>query len=641
MEHRWGDNAPERIDALAQCVYAARLLGTQAELGLPGTGSVSVKIQLADLVGEEQDTLFVSGRGQDLAAMRAEDLAPLRRGPLVGLFRADALTPEQLDNELLCERTRADAMLASADALVHAGLPDRCVAITQPDALVAIASTASASEHFARLYGASVAYLAADPGSLAFAQAAVQTRASLPALLAMVSPDGQLIAFGTSAREVYERVVDLVTRAERYLSDRHAWDIAVPPLSASEEPKRDARAALRRALAERVGHPIILTALTDPMCLAFAQREDRAILMPEVFGAAPTANDAGIAFDPKVGLSAVGRTAEQAAWAGDAWRRRIAACLRATALKKYQPRPAPHAGRACVQTLAGSIDGTSVDPFAPDLERRSLMFARPQSWRTRPSFKPGLFAGEVALVTGAASGIGKACVESLLARGAAVVGLDIAPKIVELFPQASFLGLVCDVTDEAAVVRAFESLAARFGGLDMLVLNAGILPASSRIDALNLTDWDRAMRVNLDANVTLMREAYPLLKQSPKGGRVVINASKNVLAPGAGAAAYSASKAALTQLGRVAVLEWSKDHIRVNIVHPDQVFDTGLWTEEVLTARAAHYGLTVQQYKTRNLLGTELNSHYVSEVIAEMLGPLFEKITGAQLPLDGGSDRVI
>jgi NAD(P)-dependent dehydrogenase (short-subunit alcohol dehydrogenase family)/rhamnose utilization protein RhaD (predicted bifunctional aldolase and dehydrogenase) len=600
MEHRWDDNAPENSDPLAQCVHAARLLGAQPELGLPGVGSISVKIPLADLAGEEQDTLFVSGRDQNLAAMQAEDLTPLRRGPLTNLLRLEALTPEQLDNELLCQRTRANAMLASADALVHAGLPDRYVAITQPDALLAIVSTPSAAQHFARLYGASVAYLAADPGSLALAQVAARTRASLPGLLGMVSSDGQLIAFGASAREVYDRVVELVTRAERYLHEHHAWEIAVPPVSASEEPKRHARATLRRALAERVGHPIIVTALTDPVCLAFAQREDRAGLMPGVFGAREAATDTGIVFDPDLGLCAVGRTAEQAAWASDAWRRRIAVSLRATALEKYQPRPAP-----------------------------------------RTTFKPGLFAGEVALVTGAASGIGKACVESLLARGAAVVGLDISPKIVDLFRQASFLGLACDVTDEAAVVRAFEALAARFGGLDMLVLNAGVFPASCRIDTLDLAEWDRVMRVNLDANVTLMREAYPMLKQSPKGGRVVVNASKNVLAPGAGAAAYSASKAALTQLGRVAALEWSKDHIRVNIVHPDQVFDTGVWTEKVLQARAAHYGLTVQQYKTRNLLGTELNSHYVGEVIAEMLGPLFEKITGAQLPVDGGSDRVI
>ena len=91
----------------------------------------------------------------------------------------------------------------------------------------------------------------------------------------------------------------------------------------------------------------------------------------------------------------------------------------------------------------------------------------------------------------------------------------------------------------------------------------------------------------------------------------------------------------------MAVLEWAKDRIRINMIHPDAIYDTGIWTEEVLNARAAFYGMSVQKYKTRNLLGVELESHYVGELVAEMLGPLFEKITGAQIPVDGGSDRVI
>jgi NAD(P)-dependent dehydrogenase (short-subunit alcohol dehydrogenase family) len=251
------------------------------------------------------------------------------------------------------------------------------------------------------------------------------------------------------------------------------------------------------------------------------------------------------------------------------------------------------------------------------------------------------FRGEIALVTGGASGIGKACVESLLSRGAAVVNLDISPAVETIFEGPDYLGVRCDLTDEAAIVSSFDILAQTYGGLDMLVLNAGIFPSSCRIESLALDHWQKVMRINLDSNLVVMRSAYALLKYSPRGGRVVVNASKNVLAPGAGAAAYSASKAAVTQLARVAALEWGRDHIRVNQVHPDAIFDTGIWTEEVLEARAAHYGMTVQQYKTRNILGVELNSHVVGELVAEMLGPRFEKITGAQVPVDGGSDRVI
>ena len=111
--------------------------------------------------------------------------------------------------------------------------------------------------------------------------------------------------------------------------------------------------------------------------------------------------------------------------------------------------------------------------------------------------------------------------------------------------------------------------------------------------------------------------------------------------PGPGAAAYSASKAALNQLVRVAALEWGSDGIRLNSLHPNAVFDTGLWTDEVLASRAKHYGLTIEQYKKNNVLKTEVKSRDVAELAAEMCGPLFGKTTAAQVPVDGGNERVI
>jgi len=255
--------------------------------------------------------------------------------------------------------------------------------------------------------------------------------------------------------------------------------------------------------------------------------------------------------------------------------------------------------------------------------------------------RPSMFAGEVALITGAASGIGKACAESFLARGASVVGLDINPAIVTLYDRPEYLGIQCDLTKEDAVKAAFAQVVERFGGLDMLVLNAGVFPAGCRIDSLQLDEWRRVLNINLDANLLLMREAYPLLKAAKNGGRVVVNGSRNALAPGPGAAAYSVSKAAVTQLARVAALEWAKDGIRVNIIHAHAIFDTGLWTEEVLQARAKNYNMTVEQYKTNNLLKTEVYSRDFGEMAAEVCGPVFAKTTGAQLTIDGGSDRVI
>jgi NAD(P)-dependent dehydrogenase (short-subunit alcohol dehydrogenase family) len=322
-----------------------------------------------------------------------------------------------------------------------------------------------------------------------------------------------------------------------------------------------------------------------------------------------------VILDPEMGMCAIGRTVQEAALIADTYRRTIEVVLAATACEAYHALPIQEVFQA---------EYAEVE----------------QAKRQKPPALP-VFAGEIALVTGAASGIGRACAAAFLARGAAVVGLDIDPSIAETFAGPAFLGLQCDVTDESALCDALAETARTFGGLDMLVPNAGLFPPGCRIDSLSATDWDKVMRVNLDANLVLMREAYSLLKASPRGGRVVVMGSRNVPAPGPGAVAYSASKAALVQMARVAALEWGKDGIRVNIINPHAVFDTGIWTEEVLQARADHYGLTVDEYKTNNVLGVEIRSHDVGALVAEMCGPLFAKTTGAQVPIDGGSNRVI
>jgi NAD(P)-dependent dehydrogenase (short-subunit alcohol dehydrogenase family) len=277
----------------------------------------------------------------------------------------------------------------------------------------------------------------------------------------------------------------------------------------------------------------------------------------------------------------------------------------------------------------------------PDEDLFDIEYWELEQAKLKRAGKPPVLTGEIALVTGAASGIGKASVEALLKRGAAVIGLDINPTITELFSNPAFLGLTCDLRDEAALQAALERGVRAFGGIDIAVLNAGIFPPSQQIKEMKIENWRQSMSINLDANLILMRELHPLLKLAPRQGKVVIIGSKNVLAPGPGAAAYSASKAALNQLARVAALEWGKDGIRVNTVHPNAVFDTAIWTEEILTARAASYGLSVAEYKTRNVMQVEVTSHDVAEVVAQLCGPSYAKTTGAQIPIDGGNLRVI
>jgi NAD(P)-dependent dehydrogenase (short-subunit alcohol dehydrogenase family) len=249
-------------------------------------------------------------------------------------------------------------------------------------------------------------------------------------------------------------------------------------------------------------------------------------------------------------------------------------------------------------------------------------------------------AGKVALVTGAASGIGRAATTALHAAGAAVIGTDINPGITSQFARPDLVGLVADATDPAAVEASVSEAVRRFGGLDIVVANAGMFPPSVTLDAMDAATWTRSLDLNLSSHLYVLRAAIPFLKLG-FDPNVVIVASKNVPAPGPGAGAYSVAKAGLTQLGRVAALELGKHGVRVNMLHPHAVFDTGAWTPETVAARAEHYGLTADEYRKNNLLGIELTAADVAAAIVALAGPAFRGTTGAQIPIDGGSDRVV
>jgi NAD(P)-dependent dehydrogenase (short-subunit alcohol dehydrogenase family) len=199
---------------------------------------------------------------------------------------------------------------------------------------------------------------------------------------------------------------------------------------------------------------------------------------------------------------------------------------------------------------------------------------------------------------------------------------------------------VCDVTDPSAVELAIQAVVRRYGGIDFLVSNAGIFPATERIADLSSETWEKSRAVNLDAHLGLLQKALPFL-ESGIDPAVVMVGSKNVPAPGKGAAAYSVAKAGLTQLARVAALELAPAGIRVNVLHPNDVFDTGIWTPEVLAARAAEYGMDVAGYKRKNLLGVEVASTDVAALAVALCSQLFARTTGAQIPVDGGNDRVL
>lgn len=654
MKSLWDDRDAARHGGdLEQRVYSSRLLGRDPALVLHGGGNTSVKVRERDLFGDEETILYVKGSGVDLATIDPAGFSPCRLSRLVRLLALDVLPDSRLMAELRACLVRADAPSPSVEAILHALIPDKFVDHTHADAVIAVMNAPEAEARMRDIVGDTVIIMPYVMPGFRLAQACRKHLAAAPGeVTGMVLMQHGLFTFGATARESYERMIELVDRAEQCIHRGRVRPLAARRANPAPAELRLALAELRRDLSVAAGVPVIVAVQNDEVSRAFVQRPDlneisqqgaatpdhviRTKPVPLVGrdvagycrayedyvrqhaeGRAITHLDPAprIVLDPGLGLCAVGRSARDAAIAGDIYRHTIAMIEQAEGLGGWRPLP--------------RRDLFEMEYWEPQLAKLRLAEARPP------------FAGEVALVTGAASGIGRACVDSLLAQGAAVVGLDINPEITGLHSRAEYCGLVCNLADPAAVAAALESGVRAFGGLDMLILNAGIFPAGCPIAELELATWRRVMTVNLDANFALLRACHPLLKLAPNGGRVVIIGSKNVRAPGPGASAYSVSKAAVNQLARVAALEWGRDRIRVNSIHPNMVFDTALWTPEVLASRARHYGVSVDEYRTNNVLKVTVTSADVAELAAAMCGPLFAKTTAAQVPVDGGNERVI
>jgi rhamnose utilization protein RhaD (predicted bifunctional aldolase and dehydrogenase)/NAD(P)-dependent dehydrogenase (short-subunit alcohol dehydrogenase family) len=656
MKSLWRDDEAAQFSGpLGPRVYTSRLLGRDKSLVLHGGGNTSVKLREKNLFGEEEDILYVKGSGWDLETIEAAGFTPVALGYVRRLAGLEALSDPQMVNELNTHTLRAGAPSPSVETILHAILPHTYVDHTHADAVLSVSNAPEGEKRVREIYGDRVVvipYIMAGFDLAAYCAREFPRQAGR-STVGMVLLSHGIFSFGKDARQSYERMIELVSMAEEYLQRKKAWH-AAPPAPKPPAAKRDEIAQLRRAISEQAGLPVLLRVNDTAKFLGFAQQPDAERLSQQgpatpdhVIRTKPfpmlgrdvsayarryreyferhaaqakekkTMLDPAprMVLDPALGFAAVGRTAKDTAIVEELYDHTIDVILRAEALGGWRSLETRH----------------TFDIEYWDLEQAKL----------RKAGSPPAFAGEVVLVTGAASGIGKASVEAFLKRGAAVVALDRNPAIESLWKRADVHGIVCDLTDAKAIDAALNAAVKRYGGIDMLVLNAGVFPSSQPIASIAADSWRSAMTVNVEANLLVMQACHPLLKLAPRGGRVVVVGSKNVPAPGPGAAAYSASKAALNQLARVAALEWAKDGIRINSLHPNQVFDTALWTDEVLASRAKAYNMTVEQYKKNNLLRTEVSSRDVAELAAEMCGPLFAKTTAAQVPVDGGNERVV
>ena len=257
-------------------------------------------------------------------------------------------------------------------------------------------------------------------------------------------------------------------------------------------------------------------------------------------------------------------------------------------------------------------------------------------------------AGKVVIITGAASGIGRACAERFAEEGAHVVVTDIdlqlaesvAQSIVEKNGLRRAIAVSLDVSSEDDVERAFAATIRAYGGVDIIVSNAGISSFGS-LDVLPAADWDRAFAVNARGHFLVARAAMRVMKRQKTGGSIVFNASKNVTAPGKEFGAYSVSKAAEAQLCRIVALEGGEFGIRANMLNPDAIFGgSRFWSDEMREMRANAYGIDAEKlpdfYKNRTLLKVQVTADDCAEAALFLAGPRSAKTTGAMLPVDGG-----
>jgi rhamnose utilization protein RhaD (predicted bifunctional aldolase and dehydrogenase)/NAD(P)-dependent dehydrogenase (short-subunit alcohol dehydrogenase family) len=659
MKSLWNEQeaAPIKSDPLALRVYTSRLLGREPALVLHGGGNTSVKVREQNLFGETEHLLYVKGSGWDLATIEAAGFAPVRMDTLLKMAALSELGDSDMVRLQKAAMTNPNAPTPSVEAILHAIIPFQFVDHTHSDAVVAITNTPDGAQAIRAALGSRVIYVPYVMPGFALARRVFELTRDLDwkNYDGLVLEHHGIFSFADDGQQSYERMIALVTTAEEFLASRGALALQATTTSSSRREDLLALAGLRKEVSRLAGGAMVARLDTSDGALSYAALPNVAALS----GRGPLTPDhvihtkrtpllldgdatTCVAGYEKSYLEYFQRNASPALKVLDAAPRWVVwpehGVLSFGVSSKRAGVVADivrHTMRAqrWAEALGGWVALPERDIF--EVEYWELEQAKLKKSGARPALE-----GKIALVTGAASGIGKASVDALRAQGAACVAVDINPAVTSTWQGGDVLGIQSDLTDRAAVDAAVAAGVRKFGGLDIVVANAGLFPASARIEALDDAVWDTTLDVNVTSQMYLLRAAAPYLALGIDAAVVVV-ASKNVAAPGPGAAAYSASKAAMTQLARVAALELGPKGVRVNMLHPHAVMDTALWTPEILKSRAESYKMSVEEYKRNNLLKVEVKSRDVAELVAAMAGPLFSKTTGAQLPVDGGSDRII
>lgn len=654
----WSDEvaASFAYDDLAMRVYTSRLLGSNEDLVMHGGGNTSVKAMTRDFFGNELEVLYVKGSGWDLKTIEKPGFPAIKLQETRMLAELETLSDPDMTRQLRALMLDPSAPSPSVEAILHAILPAKFIDHTHTDAVVTLSNNPQGEAILAEIFPDCLVLPYIMPGFILSRQVNESIKRNDPdQYKGIILMHHGVFTYSEKAKTAYENMIELVSRAEDYIAMHGATTFP----SAEHQVDLLDLARIRRAVSVARGSAQLGMLDQTPDAQGYSSLDNVA----DIAARGPITPDHVIR-TKRVPVIISTKPAE-----GVPEIEQFVADYKAYFEANSNPElqildPAPRVG---IWRNAGSISfGSSVKEcnIISDIARHTRWSVQAGEsiggWQALPekdifeleywvleqaklgkSDGPGKpHQGKVAIVTGANSGIGRASCEALAADGAVVVGLDINPNVVEQLNSAGMLGVVCDLTDSKSIAAAVDQVITRYGGLDIVVCNAGIFKAGERIEDQTENTWDQTLAINLTATQRFMTATIPYLKLGVNPSILVVG-SRNFTAPGPGAAAYSVSKAGITQLARVAALELAADGVRVNVVHPDAVFDTAIWTEEALTSSAARYGMSIEEYKAKNLLKREIRSIDVARLLSVMASDAFAATTGAQIPIDGGSDRVI
>jgi len=678
VDDLWPAGGAPQDDVLAQLVLASHLLGSNRAVSNFGGGNTSAKGTAIDHAGREVPVMWVKGSGSDLATMGREHFTGLRLDETLPLMERSEMSDEDMVAYLA--RCQLDPAMprASIETLLHAFVPAPHVHHTHPDGINVLAGTADGERLVRECFGDSAAWIPyIRPGFTLSKQVGAAARANPDLKLVVLAKHG-LVVWGDTAEEAYRRTIDVINQAVAFVNERTGDTPRFGgPHQAAAQVSEEARATLLTELLPSIRGAVssqrhkLLTVDTSPRSVEFVSSLEAEQL---VTVGAPCPDHLvhtkrlplWIPYDPGTDdLDTLrARIAERAESFRADYRDYVAAYGNATTV------PAdPDPRIVLIQHLGLVATGTTTknSTISRDLYHRAIeVMAGAQAlgefvsldaeesfaieywplelYKLAQAPPPGELQGQVALVTGGAGGIGRAIGDSLAAAGACVVAFDLdqggAEDAVAGYGDGG-LAVSGDVTSEEAVAAAFAAAIERYGGIDIVVSNAGVA-SSAALEETSLAEWNRNHDILVTGYFLVSREAFKVLKQQGRGGSIVFVASKNAIVAGKNAAAYSSAKAAELHLARCLAEEGGASGIRVNTVNPDAVLQgSRIWGSSWREERAAAYGIAPDEleehYRKRTTLRVNIFPHDIAQAVLHFASPIRSgKSTGNLLNVDGG-----